>query len=139
MAENKRQVARSKVLYGGTIRCEGRSFPIRILDLSCNGALISGVGLPLNEGSLVTLTCGKQSVEAAVCWVRANEAGLSLHAELRGQVFSRPKSMIARSYEPDPNWRRPAFRGDQLTDDEKWFIEQLRSEGALPQLAAGQG
>lgn len=134
-----RRSARSRVMLAGTLEYLGASSDVRVLDMSRHGALLRGKKLPQAE-TPVTLRCGRQAVSGWVVWATSKRAGLNFDVEVSREEFVRPPA-AAKSFVPIPppqNWRRPSFRGDPLTPDERCFVDRLQSEDQLPLPLAGK-
>lgn len=137
-AQDARRSNRTKVLLAATIKHGVSDVRVRVLDLSSHGALVVGVGLPPAEIE-ITLHCGKQSVAGWVAWVKNNHAGLSFNQRVSSEDFS-PISVGTSHLVWDTairtNARRPGFRGDQLSAEERFFLNQLINDhhviGAIP-------
>ncbi|MGZ2412300.1 PilZ domain-containing protein [Sphingomonas sp. F9_3S_D5_B_2] len=76
MAENRRQ-GRSNVFLAATIEAGGRSFAVRIRNISTGGALVEAEVLP-PLGARVRLKRGKLRAEGTLAWQAANYAGMTL-------------------------------------------------------------
>jgi hypothetical protein len=130
-----RRSPRSKVLFAGTLVHDGMVTTVRISDLSRNGALVTGEGLPGPE-NFVKLKCGNQTVSGWVSWVRENQAGLSFAQEVSQQSFGKTSCNTSQFVKirgrRDSTYRRPGFRKDELSAEEKRFAEQLLMDGAVP-------
>src|SRR4051812_48767645 len=71
----KRLGPRSNIFVTGTLYGAGGSAPVRVRNMSLNGALVEAEALP-SVGSLVRLCRGSLSVMGEIAWVAAGKAGL---------------------------------------------------------------
>lgn len=74
-AANARAAARSNVFLAATVIAAGRSYPVRVRNISQGGALIEGADLP-QEGSAVVLRRGSLSTPADIAWRDPNQCGV---------------------------------------------------------------
>lgn len=112
--QNRRQ-RRSQVLLAASLELSGVSVPVRMRNLSAEGALVEGDGLPV-EGSSVLFRRQDLCVAAKVVWVREQRAGLSFDEALLPEIVLRhiptPRARVL------PGFRRPGFSG-QMTEAER--------------------
>lgn len=112
-----RQARRSNVLLAASIEALGTVIPVKLRNLSTEGALIEGDGLPV-EGSEILFRRNKLSVSSRVAWVLDNHAGVAFRRPI-------PQEDVLRNI-PGPKYRAPAsFRRDGLAV-RKLSAEQLR-------------
>jgi hypothetical protein len=110
--DDKRLDPRSNIFVIATLYHAGGSVPVRIRNMSANGALVEGASLPPN-GSPITLCRGSLTVEGEIMWV--DDGRLGLH-------FSAPTAVM--------QWLPGGKRGaQQVVADE--MAQQARL-GALP-------
>lgn len=115
-----RQSRRSNVLLAASIEALGAVIPVKLRNLSTEGALIEGDGLPV-EGSEVLFRRNELSVSSRVAWVLANQAGVAFRRPI-------PPEDVLRNI-PGPRFRAPtSFRRDglavrKLTPDERRLAE----------------
>jgi hypothetical protein len=138
--EDGRRSDRLKVILVAKLNHDDIEARVRILDLSRHGALISGHSLPA-VGSPITLECGTQAVSGSVAWRNRDQAGLSFNKQVSRQGFARKTQITTELLIKDTraiDFRRPGFRGNQLTAEERAFMAQLAS-GHQIQSAARRG
>lgn len=130
---DERRSPRSKVMLAAMVRHEEGQTRVRVLDLSSHGALIVGGSLP-PMNSTVTLHCGSQSVAGWVAWRSGKQAGLHFDQKVSRQDFAPQASfshaVILDNHKADA--RRPGFRGNQLSAEERFFMNQLLSDHSIP-------
>jgi hypothetical protein len=73
---NKRSQGRSNVFLAATLDTGAASYPVRIRNLSPNGALIEAPSLPA-VGSKVRLSRGSLTVDGVLAWQAARVGGLN--------------------------------------------------------------
>ena len=124
-----RRAARTNVLLAASL--ETQTSPpqsVRIANLSASGALIFGQALPLEDAAVV-LVCGTKKIPGHVAWAGEHHAGIAFDTEIDPSEIL-PKrlhspTMILKD-EREPDFRRPGFRGDQLSAEERQMLEEWR-------------
>ena len=115
-----RQSRRSNVLLAASIEAMGAVIPVKLRNLSVEGALIEGQGLPV-EGSEVLFRRNELSVSSRVAWVHENHAGVAFREPI-------PQEDVLRNI-PSPRYRAPlSFRRDglavrKMSADERRLVE----------------
>ena len=79
---NARAAARANVFLAATLVAAGRSFPVRVRNISQGGALIDGVDLPA-PGLAVILRRGSLSADADVAWSEPPHCGVRFSTSIR--------------------------------------------------------
>ena len=97
MNQNRRS-HRSNVLLAASIEASGAVVPVKLRNLSTEGALIEGDGLPL-EGSEVLFRRNELSVNSRVAWVLGKQAGVAFTRPI-------PQEDVLRNI-PKPRYRAP--------------------------------
>ena len=101
-----RQSRRSNVLLAASIEVMGAVIPVKLRNLSVEGALIEGDGLPV-EGSEVLFRRNELSVSSRVAWVHGKQAGVAFRRPI-------PQEDVLRNI-PGPRYRAPMkFRREGL-------------------------
>lgn len=141
---DERRSARLKVMLSAMLKHDGGHVQVRVLDLSRHGALIAADEIP-SPGRDVALHCGQQSVKGWVAWVRGNQAGIDFDEAVNRHLFTSKTTVTARTVTTAEmvvkdrrqiEFRRPGFRGDQLTDDERLFMHQIMNDNRAMSRAA---
>lgn len=105
MVQNRRQ-RRAQVLMSAALELSGTSLPVKLRNLSADGALVEGSDLPV-EGAEVVFRRQELSVAARVIWVRSGRAGLSFKVALSPEAVLRhiptPRPRVL------PEFRRPGL------------------------------
>lgn len=110
-----RQSRRSQVLMAASIEVEGESLPVKLRNLSTEGALVEGNDLP-SEGTNVLFRKNEIAIKGIVVWEASNRAGIKFNRELD------PAAVLRHMSSPRPraslNHRRPGLGPRNLTLDE---------------------
>jgi len=125
----ERRSARANVILTATIEDGLLSIPVRVGNLSAHGAMIAGDRLPPRD-AVVTFRCNDVSVAGMIVWTATGRAGIE---------FAQPLdlSLLARKAPPPPaietvkdrrevTHRRPGFRGNQLSEEERRIVEEYQ-------------
>lgn len=125
----ERRSKRTKVMLAATIEHKSHEIPVRIVDMSKHGALVSGTQLPPVD-SEITLRCGSQSVAGWVAWISDERAGVNFGVTLpkpfAPSVPNTTHLLIEDGRKSD--FRRPGFRGTQMSPQERLFVERLMTD-----------
>lgn len=119
-SQNRRS-RRSNVLMNAAIELSGISLPVKLRNLSNEGALIEGENLPV-EGSEVIFRKAELSLKGRIAWVELRRAGiafaelLSPDAVLRHIPVPRPRVKL--------DFRRPALVARDLSKADRLVGEQ---------------
>ena len=119
MNQNRRS-QRSNVLLAASIEQSGASLPVKLRNLSTEGALIEGDDLPV-EGSEVLFRRNELSVTSRVAWVHGNHAGVAFRRPIAQEDVLR--NIPKPRYRVQPDYRRPALASKLLTADERRLAE----------------
>ena len=120
MSQNRRS-RRSPVLLAATIEVAGGPEPVKLRNLSEEGALIEGERLPL-EGTTTFFQRNELRLKSRVIWVEGRYAGVAFARTLKPEEVLRhvpqPRQLIAGDF------RRPGLSCRPLTADERKMIEK---------------
>lgn len=122
-----RRSSRSNVLLKATLELPGESLAVVLRNLSQEGALIQGEGLP-EAGTRVLFHRQGLSVPSRIAWTHCNHAGI----EFEFPLF--PGEML-RHVPPTPRKlpleikKRPGLGTKPLSDAERAMIERWATEG----------
>lgn len=121
ITQNRRS-RRSPVLLAASVEVDGVVVPVKLRNLSEEGALIEGEQLP-PEGSVTFFERNELRLKSRVVWVQGALAGVA---------FARPlkKAEVLRNIPQPRQWIRPEFRRPglacrPLTDDERLMIQRV--------------
>jgi hypothetical protein len=133
---DERRSARANVLLAAVVECGGLRIPVRVVNLSAHGALVLGEAVP-SEDTSVVFRCNGLIVEGWIAWVRRPHAGIHFGEIIKpGKALSKTavtQTMIVKDSRK-LDFRRPGFRGNQLTAEEQQTLERWKKE--QPQLEA---
>lgn len=111
-----RKSRRSNVLMAASLELSGTSLPVKLRNLSADGALVEGEKLPV-EGASVLFRKGDLSVSGIVAWVKGRQAGVNFARQLNPDQLLRhvpvPRPRVA------PSFRRPGLK--KFTDSESGY------------------
>jgi hypothetical protein len=115
-----RKARRSNVLMSASLELSGTSLPVKLRNLSAEGALVEGDKLPV-EGASIQFRKGDLSVAGNVAWVKGRQAGVAFAHNLKPDQLLRhipaPRPRVT------PDFKRPGLKGT-LTAEEKKFGEK---------------
>ena len=127
MGSDERRSARANVILTAMIEHRGARIPVRVSNLSEHGVLVVGDRLPTGETQIV-FHCNGASVQSWVAWSRDGRAGIEFGIPVppdaltqRGEAVPRV-AIVKDTREVD--FRRPGFRGNQMTDEERKIVEE---------------
>jgi hypothetical protein len=116
-----RRLRRANVLMAATLELSGEAIPVKMRNLSSEGALVQGDRLPV-EGAQLLFRKGDLCVSGRVAWSNGNQAGISFATPLApAQVLRHipaPRPRVA------PKFNRPGLTTTQLTAQEREFAER---------------
>lgn len=102
-----RKTRRSNVLMAASLELSGTSLPVKLRNLSAEGALVEGDKLPV-EGASVLFRKGDLSMPGNIAWVKGRQAGVSFAQNLN------PDQLLRHVPTPRPRVT-PSFRRPGLT------------------------
>lgn len=115
-ASQNRKTRRSNVLMSASLELSGVSLPVKLRNLSADGALVEGDKLPV-EGASVLFRKGDLSVAGQVAWANGRQAGIAFAKSLNPDQLMRhvptPRPRVA------PSFRRPGLK--KFTDNDQGF------------------
>ena len=84
--EDPRESARSNVFLAAAIASAGRTLPVRLRNISVQGALIEGDSLPAN-GAAVRLSRGHLEARGEIAWQNGDYRGLRFDSPVEVQAW----------------------------------------------------
>ena len=115
-----RKSRRSQVLLTATIEAAGREQAVKLRNLSAEGALVEGDGLPV-EGSNVRFCRNELCAQGRIVWVNGKFAGIAFGTKLEPEQVLRhvpsPRQVI------QPKIWRPGFSAAKLSADQRRLAE----------------
>lgn len=131
---DERRSERSKVLLTAMIENGGSRIPVRVSNLSAHGALVIGKELPPSEERVV-FHCNGFATGGWIAWVKDGHAGIQfdepVEPEKLVQRLPTPRVTIIKDTR-ELNFRRPGFRGNQLTDEQRKIVEEWTKPESKP-------
>lgn len=126
-----RKTQRSNVLMQATLEVSGTSIPVKLRNLSSDGALIESERLPI-EGSAVVFRRGELAVPGKIAWTKTTHAGVAFTRKLLPDQVLRhvppPRAHVT------PSFKRPGLKSKALTEQERRFGELWLRAGAVSPL-----
>jgi hypothetical protein len=126
---SQRQSRRSNVLLAATIEVGGGSLPVKLRNLSEQGALIQAERPPV-EGSEVLFRRNDLAVPGRIAWVDGHYAGVAFASPLQQQDVLRnipqPKPHVHRDH------KRPALNPRALTAQEQRLLDNWMWTSSFP-------
>jgi hypothetical protein len=110
-----------------TLATPDASLAVTLRNLSCEGALVQGEGLP-EAGTRVLFHRQGLSVPSRVAWSHAGHAGLAFEFPLFPGEMLRHVPTVGRK-PPPPIKKRPGFASKPLSEAERLMIERWATEG----------
>jgi len=115
-ATQNRKNRRSNVLMSASLELSGTSLPVKLRNLSDEGALVEGDKLPI-EGTSIVFRKGDLSMVGTVAWVKGRQAGVSFAQKLDPDQLMRhipvPRPRVT------PTFKRPGLK--KFTDSDQGF------------------
>ena len=115
MNQNRRS-HRSNVLLAASIEASGASLPVKLRNLSTEGALVEGDDLPV-EGSEVLFRRNELSVTSRVAWVHGKHAGVAFRRPIAQEDVLR--NIPKPKHRTQLDFRRPGLTARHLTPEEQ--------------------
>ena len=117
---HNRRSRRSHVLMAASIEAAGVAVPVKLRNLSSEGALIEGDRLP-SVGREVLFRKNELHLSGQVAWITGNRAGVAFDAMLD------PEAVMRHVPRPRPraklDFRRPALKSAELSAGERKIAE----------------
>lgn len=116
-----RRSRRSPVLLAATVEVAGANVPVKLRNLSEQGALVEGDQLPV-EGSTTCFQRNDLRLQSKVVWVQGRYAGVAFDEPLAPEQVLRnvPRPRAPTQIE----FKRPGFACRPLTEFERRMVEQ---------------
>jgi len=112
-----RKTRRSNVLMTARLELSGISLPVKLRNLSADGALVEGDRLPV-EAASVLFRKGDLSMPGVVAWVNGRQAGINFAQQLNPDQLLRhipaPRPRVS------PDFRRPGLKS-HLSEKDRRF------------------
>ena len=128
-AEPNRRSARKPVLLSATLEVAGERVPVKLRNLSEEGALIEGSPLPA-AGATTWFERGALRLIGKIVWVDGKYAGMLFARRLDAAEVLR--YIATPKPQPDPVHWRPGLTNHNLTPAEQRMIEEWNRPGPAP-------
>jgi hypothetical protein len=115
-----RKSRRSNVLLAASIERSGAVVPVKLRNLSTEGALVEGKGLPI-EGSEVLFHRNELSVVSRVAWVDGKQAGVAFNTPIPPEAVLR--NIPAPRLRATVDFRRPGLAAQEMSPQERRLAE----------------
>ncbi len=129
-SQNRRS-RRSNVLMAAAIETDNGLANVTLRNLSADGALIEGDGIP-EKGAPVVFRKKDLVISGHIAWVNERRAGISFDAKLE------PETVLRHIPEPrhriEHQFKRPGLTSSHLTAEERRWCETFIWDGPLPSL-----
>lgn len=126
MGADERRSPRANVILTATVEgSAGCRAQVRIANLSANGAMVIGKGVPSRESEII-FRCNGLDINGWVTWLDGDRAGIQFAEPIEPEALSRkdkgPPVMTVKD-ERKLDFRRPGFRGNQMSQEERQAVE----------------
>jgi hypothetical protein len=94
--------------------------------MSAHGVLVVGDAVPA-EGSKLAFKCNGVEIQGWVAWIRPPCAGIDFRDPIRTELLLRTCPVSNQLITKDTrtiDFKRPGFRGNQLTEEERRIVEE---------------
>lgn len=121
---DERRSARANVLLVAEIEAGAERSRVRIANISAHGALVVGKRIP-SEGAQVNFKCRHFCVPSWIAWVDGIYAGINFDQPIEPEDLLRYLPACGSVITKDrriENFRRPGFKGNQLTEEERRIV-----------------
>jgi hypothetical protein len=127
---DERRSTRANVLLSAVVETEGATIPVRVRNLSAHGVLVKAPGLAAGEKPIV-FRCNGVAIPGWIVWADEGEAGIQFGEVVQPErVAKRPTSTVATVRDTRTvDCRRPGFRGNLLTDEQRAIIQEWIESG----------
>jgi hypothetical protein len=127
MMKNRRS-RRAPVLLAATLEVAGQDVPVKLRNLSEEGALVEGDRLPL-EGSSTFFQRKELRLRSRVVWVQGRYAGVAFDHPLKPEeVLRNVPAPKAAAPKPLADFKRPGLACRPLSDYERRMLERWMTD-----------
>ena len=128
-----RRSRRSNVLMAASIETASGIVPVTLRNLSAEGALVEGRGVPI-EGYSIVFRKKDLVISGRIAWVNENRAGIAFDAKLEPETVLR--HVPAPRHRIEASFKRPRLSSHTLSPEERRWCETLIWNSSLPPLKA---
>jgi hypothetical protein len=123
-----RQSRRAPVLLAATLEIAGQAVPVKLRNLSEQGALVESDALPL-EGSAILFQRKELRVPSRVVWVQGRYAGVAFDHPLKAEeVLRNVPTPKAQAPKVKGEFKRPGLACRPLTEFERRMLERWMTD-----------
>lgn len=123
-----RRSNRSPVLLSAKIELDGAALPVRLRNLSAEGALVQGDRLP-HPGLPVLFARNDLRVRAKIVWVEGGFAGVAFEHPLKPDELLRQVPTPRQKFEP--KYRRPGLACEPLSEADRRMVQLWSTTDSL--------
>lgn len=124
-----RRARRANVLMAATLELSGEAIPVKLRNLSAEGALVEGDRLPV-DGAKLVFRKGDLTIAGSIAWTEGKQAGVAFAQSLA------PAQLLRHVPAPRPRvqtrFQRPGLSSRDLSWDERDFAQRLVIARTLP-------
>ena len=120
VASHNRHSNRSPVLLSARIERNGQAQPVRLRNLSSEGALIEGDALP-EQGAEIVFERNELRVKARIVWVERGFAGVAFDCRLPRDELLRHVPRPRQTFEQ--KYRRPGLACEPLSEVDRRMVQ----------------
>lgn len=133
MMKNRRS-RRAPVLLAASLEVAGQDVPVKLRNLSEEGALVEGDRLPL-EGTSTFFQRKELRLRSRVVWVQGRYAGVAFDHPLKPEeVLRNVPSPKAQAPKPQADFKRPGLACRPLSDYERSMLERWMTDSRFGSL-----
>ncbi|MDQ3144007.1 MAG: PilZ domain-containing protein [Pseudomonadota bacterium] len=126
-----RRSRRSQLMMQATLEISGRAIPVKLRNLSSDGARVAGDEIPI-EGTELLFRKGELAVAGRVVWSQGKQAGINFDHKLDPvEVLNHVPAPRPRM---QPEFRRPGLSSRAMTPSERSLAERWSSIPPAPPL-----
>jgi hypothetical protein len=127
----ERRSRRSPVLLSATVEVAGAPAPVKLRNLSEEGALIEGDKLP-SEGTTTLFERNALRLKSRVVWVQGRYAGVAFDRPLKAEQVLR--NVPTPKQQPRRDFRRPGLACRPLSEHERKTLERWMTASPMGSL-----
>jgi PilZ domain len=133
MMKNRRS-RRAPVLLAATLEAGGQDVAVKLRNLSEQGALVEGDGLPL-EGTSTFFQRKELRVPSRIVWVHGRYAGVAFDRPLNPEeVLRNVPAPKVQAPKPQADFKRPGLACRPLSDYERRMLERRMTDSRFGSL-----
>nr|WP_294847157.1 PilZ domain-containing protein [uncultured Sphingomonas sp.] len=123
-APKSRQNRRANVLMTATLELSGAALPVKLRNLSVDGALVEGDKLPV-DGASIMFRRGDIAVPGKIAWSKGRKAGVSFVRQIGEEQVLR--NIALPRQRPAQSFRRPSLKEEPSQSEREYAARWLRT------------